>query len=438
MNLFQRKILTMLLIISGAIVTHEATTNTVDLPTEPEIVDAVDEYDAVSTYISRVQAERNSYLFNADNGVRFIERLYAKQGEPIKIYLDDSIEKEFCVAIEEEVQYLNTLFEIINPQYKFEVVYEKKLGDYFDANLVTVKKQSDVKSFFSTGATLGKTTGIVIPKFEVNLDETGFDINYNHGRNKFNKINLEINEQTTVSEVKKWFLHEFSHVLGLGDNYLVKDEETMETASVTSYAWIDFISENDLKLLISLYGDNTKIENKQKYLDLVENYNYDKLFERYKDFSKIAASSLKEINKNVGSWVQYGLSSRANYFVSYQNNDETSNVYTVYEKLPNGNVKVTKSNGETFEQNMEEITESFFVDTAHKEMPKVISVYNSDINFLINVEDMFKDRGNVSMDDIIANLSSEDFAQNITSLKNLTQEEYNSLLANINGEELAK
>ena len=231
-----------------------------NLPNKEEIVDAIDSMGADSSYISNLGAKVRK-IMPENELVTCVSRLYVNNGQSIKIYLSDSVDETYLKDFEDVTDYLNGIFEIINPEYKFEIVREKNGLDFLNPNFISVATDENVFPFIET-ITGGKyeAEGFNVTWGVPNI----LSLNTDYGSKKtFNYIIAEVNEESTSFDVKGIFLHEMMHALGLGDAYLTNSS----VSSAMEAGRRDTLTKNDISLLIALYGDTTNPEKIKQYED---------------------------------------------------------------------------------------------------------------------------------------------------------------------------
>ncbi len=237
--------------------------NNVMLPSRNEIVQTIDDLDADIGYLTKDE----EVLFNSSSVNRFI----ANKNQHIKIYAKDSVKTDVKNSIKNCVEYLNFIFEIINPNYKFEFVTQKNFGDYFDENFIVVEQ----KQIFTRKAVgLARTSSIP------SLTNYGKKIYYN---------NIWLAPEVDKYESYNVFMHEIMHLFGFKDAYEIENYDTATIMQASgAYCPFTFLTNNDFKLLLALYSNNPN-QNNEKYNELIKSK---------EEFNKKFASSLIKIIKN--------------------------------------------------------------------------------------------------------------------------------------------
>ena len=176
---------------------------------------------------------------------------------PIKVVVDTSLNENMLKQIQTAYDYINSLFAVINDNYKFEVVYEKATKDYD----ILIIEDRHIDGMI--GAQTKNT--------------------HSNPNSRITKSVITYNTKHEISNAyhRQIILHEMLHVL-LG-NYDVNEEES-ETFSTFNYGDLGYMEQIismknndsiclytplDVSTLISVYGDSSVKENKEKYLDLL-------------------------------------------------------------------------------------------------------------------------------------------------------------------------
>lgn len=227
--------------------------NNVKLPNEKQIEYTVENFDADERYISIRNNDNIDYsTYDFVNSAE-IRRFIIKNNENLKVFADESVSEKNYTAIKESLAYINGLFEIINPNYKFNLTTEKKLGDYFNSNLITVSENNE-QSFAGIARIKGLSTFSNFGKKQYVNNIT---------------LNKDYAENNEVSTLRTVFIHEFLHLLGFADTYTIDSFDTSTIMSgAESIKTSKILSNNDLKLLLALYSDNSN-ENQTKFEQLL-------------------------------------------------------------------------------------------------------------------------------------------------------------------------
>ena len=259
--------------LAGAGIAYENTNNVI-LPSRNEIVQTIDDLDANARYITLRKDIKSNDMIN-DFSIR---RLIIKNGETVKIKLDKNFSQTKKNEIELGVEYLNNVFSIINPSYKFQIVENRGIDDLLNENFVSIKQ----KDFNFPGIT-----------YTFNLKSFSNFGTKQHGNN------IVIDTKTTDFEMSSIFVHEFMHVLGLGDAYKLDNLETTTHMNATaSYSPYSYLADNDFKLLLALYSDNSNL-NDQKFENLLE---FKRLYAQraLKRYKQTFAKELKKVFESKG------------------------------------------------------------------------------------------------------------------------------------------
>lgn len=244
--------------------------NNVTLPSKSQIIQTINNLGAEIDYL---QLPSNLSLENSS-----VSRFITNKNKSIKIFAKDSVFDFSKKAIKDCVLYLNLVFEIINPEYKFEFVTEKTFGDAFNDNFIVIE-QEPIKD-------MGRASFSKI----VSLTNYGKKIFYNHIT-----LSPELNKYNSYEVV----LHEIMHLFGFADAYEIEDYKTPTTMDASGNNMVfSFLSPNDFKLLLAYYSNNPQ-QNMQKYEQLLD---FDKNFKNSleKPFAQIIKNEILNLFKQNG------------------------------------------------------------------------------------------------------------------------------------------
>lgn len=211
-----------------------------------------------------VEQSFNTYTFQYN---KIYNHFKNKNGEPIIVHYSDTFEPDQQVQFDYVFNYLNSVFEVINPNYTFIAQSGTK------ANCDIYIEFTDIKKLVNTTEEVLACTMLKHDSFH---------------NSQIASAEIYFDKNATVSKSYKRLalMHEMMHVLyGSGDI----NEYASQTFSLYNYMDVAYMSRvltssstelqdsftfmmpTDLSTLISLYGDNTKDENKLAYLDLLNN-----------------------------------------------------------------------------------------------------------------------------------------------------------------------
>lgn len=371
----------------------------VNLPSRSEIVQTIDDLDASARYISKNDIKTEAMINDFS-----IRRLIIKNNETVKIKIDNSFSQTKKDEIKFGVDYLNYIFSIINPSYKFEIVENQGFGDLFNENFVRIKEKNSKN--------LGITYSFALKSFS------------NFGTKQHGNF-IEIYSGAENFETSAIFVHEFMHVLGLGDAYKIKDYDIQsQMMGIGPNSPYSFLSNNDMKLLLALYSDNPSL-NDEKFENLQE---FKRLFtqkslKRYKknlklQIKKIFESKSISFDENadfescsdIGEY--FDVCGKDNSLISCNKNDNSLKEYEAKYRIENNKKNIF-------------INKNKFVFNQFNDFEKLIDDFqNNDNEFVEYPLTMFK-FGDYYIAVSINNLKSLNFIENQTYiLKSLTKQEF--------------
>ena len=205
----------------------------------------------------------NTYQYN-----KIYNHFKNKKGEPIVVHYSNSISIDQQVQFDYVFKYLNDVFEVVNPNYTF--IAQSGTSSNCDIYI----EFTDIDKVINTNQEVLACT-------KVNYDS------FNNSQISSAEIYCDKNIDVSNSYKRLALVHEMMHVLyGSGD----VNENLSQTFSIYNYGDVSYMSyvidrskntelqesyvfmtPTDLSSLISLYGDNTKTENKLAYLELLNN-----------------------------------------------------------------------------------------------------------------------------------------------------------------------
>ena len=219
-----------------------------------------------SAYKTSVQIEQAAKVFGADLTAFKSDTehylLKHNNGEPIYVYTSNSFTANEYSAVCDFIDYVNNLFENINPNYNFKVAQ-------------TISK--DTSNVYVSVEKEDIDYGGVIYRYGSNYNSTDF-------LTTSAKIKLHVN--MSLISFKDVFAHEFAHVLGFEDVYddekhCVFTNTVVDNSKTFAFPELDYLfTPNDLRFLYARYYDDEKIYNSEKSLqNAIKNINeYDAKF----------------------------------------------------------------------------------------------------------------------------------------------------------------
>ena len=188
-------------------------------------------------------------LSKADSGT--VTRFIKQKGEDIKIGVSDDFSEEEKQVISECVEKYNEVFKVINPDYKFVIDDETSLLERVDSNYIMVN---------ATGELEDNTLA---------YEQSGMFPTINGNDTIYNQIFMGEGTRDNINIFRNTFLHEFMHILGVADAYLVNDffEDTIMNCTSTDTKTND-IYKYDVALLAALYGDFSD----EKQVEIIKNF----------------------------------------------------------------------------------------------------------------------------------------------------------------------
>lgn len=230
--------------------------------------------DQVNQILETLDAE-SEYLFNYDPlGKDHVTRLAHKDGEPLKVALNSTLSdevKEIVYEVLDEIFYiLNTL----NDNYRYEIIEYDANNNIADITFHNTQLSANgVASFIRKD--ISKDTDMFIINANIHIDERGFESVKNTDKQEYQ------------NRVKHTLSHEFLHILGLSDVYLVGlDTNSSKTDKYNSLTLLKngtfgnnefvltHITPNDYKNIVALYSKPSENLEKDmiKYKQMVEDY----------------------------------------------------------------------------------------------------------------------------------------------------------------------
>lgn len=286
------QILTTTLVFSTGVVVNGNNLSVNNLPAKDKVDEAVNLFGAEDSYIS----------FLGDK----IVRAEVFDNEPIQVYYNNLTETN-VEALTVTVDKYNELFEVINPTYKFELNHELEYFNMLKQNTIFVTNTSNnllsrgffnINELFKGEKFSGLNFGLGLKPSLVNDG-----IRYSHTNiiiNNMAETLQESGDEKTLERQIELMEHEFMHSLGIGDLYL-QENDSRNTDSImggflaNGFQYSQGPTQNDIKLLIALYGDITKEENVDKYWQLINSTpSYEKYLEEKKQYET-------EIDKQIES-----------------------------------------------------------------------------------------------------------------------------------------
>lgn len=240
----------------------------------------------------------DSYLLKYDVlGKNYVLRCEVEKGEPIKIHYDDTFAPKEMYLIEKAGNHLNDVFQSINPEYTIETSFTNQ-GKTYQANEIFVTKDND--------GVLDKRKASGMTSFDLQFSKNGgFKESVEQVQmngSVYNKDNEDgYNDFYTV------LLHEFLHCFGIGDAYLLCDQETkfMHASKgdtlmdhQSSSVILNGIGKNDYKLLCGLYGNYTEETLTTAYKEKIDNFrDYEFYHQKYSEGIKATEYIKSRLNK---------------------------------------------------------------------------------------------------------------------------------------------
>lgn len=189
----------------------------------------------------------DSYISLSNIGQTRLNAPLISENTKFNILIDDlsNEEKEQMLNVISE---LNSIFEVINPNYKFIID--------FNPNIVDIINPVNVNVLESTLNETKKGKWFSILKYiSLNgLSPLYSVIQLNYHKENFNMENV--------------FMHEIMHHLGLADAY--KLDERIKVQSILDTAIR--LRKNDIAILVALYADLSTEENQKKMVEFINNY----------------------------------------------------------------------------------------------------------------------------------------------------------------------
>lgn len=192
-------------------------------------------------------------------------RASASYIKPIKLNIKIDLSDEEKQILEDSVKELNSVFDVINPNYQFVIDYTPDILDLIDPHYIDVQYLD--KQFESFANIKG---GYMVNAGYLNLGGYNFIAGELHIRK---------------GEIQQNFiLHELMHHLGFGEAYVQGAFGTVAgyvTETPTIMAGKDDImhlTKNDVALLAAKYGDYTTTEKENALVEYVMNYEQNQLW----------------------------------------------------------------------------------------------------------------------------------------------------------------
>ena len=170
------------------------------------------------------------------------------QAIKFNVCMDDVSEQE-KEAMKEVIDEFNDIFKVINPQYKFVIDFSPSLTDIITPTNIVVK----------TAEKKSRRSGVWYQILPI--------LNKNGLSSAFSKIELARPFITTES-LKCIFTHEIMHHLGVGDAYKLEERQYVPTIM----DGCDYLTKNDIALLVSKYADLSTPEKQDFFKNYIETY----------------------------------------------------------------------------------------------------------------------------------------------------------------------
>lgn len=225
-----------------------------ELPSQEVVYARLESEDIDTSFVSLLTNERNP-IRKAVYGADSITRLpMPKNNQTHKIYIDfDATDSQYKI-FNEGVLRINKLFEIINPAYKFELVRGDP-GIQFLSPYKTVVSLKNLPDGVS-----GETSTCLA------YSQNGADVHYAN-------IKLDPDIFKEDSFALGVFMHEFNHVLGIGDAYL-SDNATFDTIMQSGSQVEEGYTRTDIELLDCLYRTSGNKYSEAEIDKLLNDYYY--------------------------------------------------------------------------------------------------------------------------------------------------------------------
>lgn len=242
------------------------------------------------------QSVHTSYSSFTEN--QSLARLTVQKGKPVKFnILMDDLNNEERQDLQGSINELNSIFAVINSDYKFVLNFNPSFFDKLDPYNVDVSYMSENEAnsslslaFYQRNLTIPSRNG-----------EQGYGAKIKFKKNQVNKHN---------------FTHEILHHLGLNDAYLKPEAESVPSIMHNNEP---NIRTNDVALLVGKYGDYSTEEKKVELIKYIANYEQNQSWYKERiELAKQKAEYFKNtiVSSNGENNVVFDFTSIAPYSVS--------------------------------------------------------------------------------------------------------------------------
>ena len=225
-----------------------------ELPSQEVVYQRLENENIDTSFISLLKNDANP-IRQVVYGENSITRLpMPKNNETHKVYIDFPATDSQYEIFNEGISRINELFEIINPAYRFELVRGNP-GKQLLSPYKTIVSLKDLPNsvYGATGTYLAYSqNGAAVHYANMKLDPDIF---------KDEALALGV------------FMHEFTHVLGVGDAYLSK-ESTSDTIMQSGDKIKSGYSRSDLNMLNCLYRTSGNQYTEAEIDELLDNFYY--------------------------------------------------------------------------------------------------------------------------------------------------------------------
>lgn len=225
-----------------------------ELPPQNVVYERLENENLDTSFVSLLVNDANPFrqtVYGADS----ITRLpMPKNNQTHKVYIDFPATDSQYEIFSEGILRINELFEIINPAYRFELVRGNP-GKQFLSPYKTIVSLKDLPNgvYGATGSYLA-------------YSQNGADVHY---------ANMKLDPDIFKDEALALgvFMHEFTHVLGVGDAYLSKNS-TSDTIMQSGDKIKSGYSRSDLDLLNCLYRTSGNQYSEAEIDEMLNDYYY--------------------------------------------------------------------------------------------------------------------------------------------------------------------
>ncbi len=258
-------------------------------------------------------------------------RMMHNNGEPIYVCIDKTISSEERQIIKESLDKYFGIVGSINDKYYYEIV------DKHEYNL----KANKTRVYFNVDKLEGSVSGIMNCKEQTKYyDEiafmTDYVVTYDFEKNKLKNNSDSESVKLTNEQVLRYTIeHEIVHLFGIGDVY--------DTNKYNSFLHVESgfrgvhkeLTPNDIKCLIMLYADKTKIDSSN-----IEEYYAEILDDCYDKYTNYIAKEM-ELDQNFeeDNFIFEGK-------IRMNGDEGWNNFYYIYKvEVENGHYEFSMTNG---------------------------------------------------------------------------------------------